>query len=277
MARRRGRTPDMGLLNWRKLEEHLARTANTLGFLATRRPPRNACATSCPIHGSWATRSTNPSNPSPGSAATTTCSPRSRESLDVQPHASLERNAGSINDFANSIRAMRRHEIERIGLGWMSGVIDDKASLAGMTDVYDTAIDASLTWAIRHQTQEMGLDEAPAAIAVIGMGRYGGREVNFSSDADVIIIYRPSDNADDNQANLFARKVQEDLRAIPCKDRPQLEPKIELDMDLRPEGKNGPSCAPTRPARNTTVPGRAHGSTRRSLRAALRGRRRGAR
>ena len=65
----------------------------------------------------------------------------------------------------------------------MSGVIDDKASLAGMTDVYDAAIDASLTWAIRHQTQEMGLDEAPVAIAVIGMGRYGGREVNFSSDA----------------------------------------------------------------------------------------------
>ena len=76
-------------------------------------------------------------------------------------------------------------------------------------------------------------------IAVIGMGRYGGREVNFSSDADVIIIYRPSDNADDNQANLFARKVQEDLRAI-LQGPTTLEPKIELDMDLRPEGKNGP-------------------------------------
>ncbi len=71
------------------------------------------------------------------------------------------------------------------------------------------------------------------------MGRYGGREVNFSSDADVIIIYRPSDNADDNQANLFAHKVQEDLRAI-LQGPTTLEPKIELDMDLRPEGKNGP-------------------------------------
>ena len=63
--------------------------------------------------------------------------------------------------------------------------------------------------------------------------------MNFSSDADVIIIYRPSDNADDNQANLFARKVQEDLRAI-LQGPTTLEPKIELDMDLRPEGKNGP-------------------------------------
>ena len=67
--------------------------------------------------------------------------PRSRESLDIQTKATLERNAGNINDFANSIRAMRRHEIERIGLAWMSGVIDDEASLAGMTDVYDAAIE----------------------------------------------------------------------------------------------------------------------------------------
>ena len=165
--------------------------------------------------------------------------PRSRESLNIQTKATLERNAGNINDFANSIRAMRRHEIERIGLAWMSGVIDDEASLAGMTDVYDAAIEASLQWAIRHRINDMQLEQAPAAIAIIGMGRYGGREVNFSSDADVIIIYRPAEGADDTQANLFARKVQEDLRAI-LQGPTTFEPKIELDMDLRPEGKNGP-------------------------------------
>ena len=234
-----GQNPDMGLLNWRKLEEHFGTDSEYLGFL---RDSPSAAQRLCHIlsNSRFLGDALNKSVESvTWLGSDNDLQPRSRESLDVQTHASLERNAGSINDFANSIRAMRRHEIERIGLGWMSGVIDDKASLAGMTDVYDAAIDASLTWAIRHQTQEMGLDEAPAAIAVIGMGRYGGREVNFSSDADVIIIYRPSDNADDNQANLFARKVQEDLRAI-LQGPTTLEPKIELDMDLRPEGKNGP-------------------------------------
>ena len=234
-----GQNPDMGLLNWRKLEEHFGTDSEYLGFL---RDSPSAAQRLCHVlsNSRFLGDALNKSVESvTWLGSDNDLQPRSRESLDVQTHASLERNVGSINDFANSIRAMRRHEIERIGLGWMSGVIDDKASLAGMTDVYDTAIDASLTWAIRHQTQEMGLDEAPAAIAVIGMGRYGGREVNFSSDADVIIIYRPSDNADDNQANLFARKVQEDLRAI-LQGPTTLEPKIELDMDLRPEGKNGP-------------------------------------
>ena len=64
---------------------------------------------------------------------------------------------------------MRRHEIERIGLAWMSGVIDDEASLAGMTDVYDAAIEASLQWAIQHRINDIQIDEAPAAIAIIGM------------------------------------------------------------------------------------------------------------
>ena len=61
--------------------------------------------------------------------------------------------------------------------------MDETACLTGMTDVYDAIIDAALTWAIRYQTSAMGLGEPPAAIAAIGMGRYGGQEVNFSSDA----------------------------------------------------------------------------------------------
>ncbi len=42
-----------------------------------------------------------------------------------------------------------------------------------MTDVYDAAIEASLQWAI-HRINDIQIDEAPAAIAIIGMGRYGG-------------------------------------------------------------------------------------------------------
>ena len=121
----------------------------------------------------------------------------------------------------------------------MSGVISDSDSLKAMTDVYDAIIDASLTWAVRHQIAEFGVETAPAGITVIAMGRYGGREVNFSSDADAILIYRPADDADDGQANAFAKKVVEDLRNI-LQGPTTLEPKIELDLDLRPEGKNGP-------------------------------------
>lgn len=234
-----GQNPDMGLLNWRKLEENFGSESEYLGFL---RDSPSAARRLCHVlsNSRFLGDALNKSIESVTWLGNDeSLQPRSRESLNIQTKATLERNAGNINDFANSIRAMRRHEIERIGLAWMSGVIDDEASLAGMTDVYDAAIEASLQWAIQHRINDMQLEQAPTAIAIIGMGRYGGREVNFSSDADVIIIYRPAEGADDTQANLFARKVQEDLRAI-LQGPTTFEPKIELDMDLRPEGKNGP-------------------------------------
>ncbi|MBW3093461.1 bifunctional [glutamine synthetase] adenylyltransferase/[glutamine synthetase]-adenylyl-L-tyrosine phosphorylase [Bifidobacterium sp. 82T10] len=240
-----GQNPDMGLLNWRKLEENFGSGSEYLGFL---RDSTSAAQRLCHI----LSNSRFLGDALNKSVVSVTwlgdderLKARTRESLDVQCASSLSRNAASINDFATSMRAMRRHEIERIGLAWMSGVMNDADSLKGMTDVYDAIIDASLTWSMRHQCAEEGLAAPPIDMAVIAMGRYGGREVNFSSDADVILIYRPvADSpsaaaADEQTANLFARKVCDSLRQI-LQGPTTLEPKIELDLDLRPEGKNGP-------------------------------------
>ena len=108
---------------------------------------------------------------------------------------------------------MRRREIERIGLGWMSSVISSQDCLTSMTDVYDAAIESSLLWAIRNQCRQRDLEEtqAPASICLIAMGRYGGREVNFSSDADLMMIYEEAGTqASDGQAASFAKAVVAD-------------------------------------------------------------------
>jgi glutamate-ammonia-ligase adenylyltransferase len=234
-----GQNPDMGLLNWRKLEENFGTESGYLGFL---RDSTSAAQRLCHIlsNSRFLGDALNKSVESiTWLGDSDNLQARSREALDVQTHSALERFGSNINEFAASMRAMRRHEIERIGLSWMSGVTTEDISVKAMTNVYDAIIDASLTWAIRHQIREFGVDKAPADITAIAMGRYGGREVNFSSDADAILIYRPVDDADDTQANFFARKVVEDLRNI-LQGPTTLEPKIEFDLDLRPEGKNGP-------------------------------------
>ena len=234
-----GQNPDMGLLSWRKLEERFGSGSEYLGFL---RDSGSAAQRLCHVLsnsrflGDVLSKSVE-SVTWLGDDGELAC--RSRDSLEAQCRSSLERNEGDINAFATSLRALRRHEIERIALGWMSGVVDESASLEGMTDVYDVLIDTALSWAIRHRMGQASLASPPAVISVIAMGRYGGREVNFSSDADVIIIYRPSAGASDERAGTFARDVQEDVRAI-MQGPTTIEPKIELDMDLRPEGKNGP-------------------------------------
>ncbi|KAB5607467.1 bifunctional [glutamine synthetase] adenylyltransferase/[glutamine synthetase]-adenylyl-L-tyrosine phosphorylase [Bifidobacterium jacchi] len=254
-----GQNPDMGLLYWRRLEERFGTESEYLGFL---RDSGSAAQRLCHIlsNSRFLGDALNKSVESvTWLGDDSQLRARTRASLDVQCASALARNESSIADFATSIRAMRRHEIERIGLAWMSGVMDDASSLEGMTDVYDAAIEAALAWAMRDQCRQMGapVDQPPASIAVIGMGRYGGREINFSSDADVIVIYRPAGaaadaansaaadaranerQANDQQANVFARKVCESMRQI-LQGPITLEPKIELDLDLRPEGKNGP-------------------------------------
>jgi glutamate-ammonia-ligase adenylyltransferase len=67
------------------------------------------------------------------------------------------------------------------------------------------------------------------------MGRFGGAELGFGSDADVIFVYKPTGD-DVNAAQVEAEELVSEIRRL-CSDQ-ILE--FELDIDLRPEGKNGP-------------------------------------
>jgi glutamate-ammonia-ligase adenylyltransferase len=234
-----GQNPDMGLLNWRRLEENFGTGSPYLGFL---RDSPMAARRLCHIlaNSRFLGDALNKSVESiTWLGNDDMLRARDRASLDVQCHATLERYADSTADFAHSMRAMHRHEIERVGLSWMAGVMDSDACLAGMTDVYDAILDAALQWSIRSQCRVKRYCDPPAALAVIGMGRYGGREINFSSDADAILIYRPCDGFSEEDAGIFAQAVVETLRNVVL-GPVTVEPKIDLDLDLRPEGKNGP-------------------------------------
>lgn len=249
-----GQNPDMGLLHWRTLEERFGTESEYLGFL---RDSPSAAQRLCHVLsnsrclGDALNRSVESVTWLGDDAL---LRPRSRESLDVHCQAALERNRRSMQDFATSIRMLRRREIERIGLGWINAVSDDDTCLAGMTDLTDAMVDAVLHWAVQYRMDEQGLAVAPADIAAIALGRYGGREMNFCSDADMMVVYQPTvaepdaayagDGADgdadrDHAAQRFAKQVVDDLRAI-LQGPTTLEPKLELDMDLRPEGKHGP-------------------------------------
>ncbi len=234
-----GQNPDMGLLMWRRLEENFGRGSQYLGFL---RDSESAAARLCTVLsnsrylGQALTESVESIRWLGNDEA---LQAQSRTNLDVRCSTSLNRFADTLPEFATSIRAMRRTEIERIGLGWLSSVVNRTDSLLAMTDVYDAAIDASVTWALNYECAQKKLSAPLANISVIAMGRYGGREINFSSDADVIMLYESCNGASDEQARAFAKSVVDDVRNI-LGSPVTREAKIDLDLDLRPEGKNGP-------------------------------------
>ena len=76
-------------------------------------------------------------------------------------------------------------------------------------------------------------------IAVIAMGRLGGMETGYSSDADVIFVYEPADPAHPGPDDLgLAQQVIVRMRAM--LSAPSTDPPLGVDADLRPEGRDGP-------------------------------------
>jgi glutamate-ammonia-ligase adenylyltransferase len=69
------------------------------------------------------------------------------------------------------------------------------------------------------------------------MGRYGGFELSYGSDADVLFVHEPEPGADPQVASSYAQGVANELRRL--LSLPGADPALQVDADLRPEGKQG--------------------------------------
>ena len=150
-------------------------------------------------------------------------------------------------EAVRSLRAIRRRELLRIAVGEMYGETEVADVGAALSRVTDATLEATLDVAGRSVREQRGLDEAPTRIAVVAMGRYGGFELSYGSDADVLFVHEPTEGAD-AEATPYAMAVANELRRLLI--APASDPPLVVDADLRPEGKQSgrprPSCAPTR-------------------------------
>ena len=71
------------------------------------------------------------------------------------------------------------------------------------------------------------------------MGRYGGFELSYGSDADVMFVHEPVDGVEPQAAASYATGRGRRACDGCCRCR-RRDPPLEVDADLRPEGKNGP-------------------------------------
>jgi glutamate-ammonia-ligase adenylyltransferase len=129
-----------------------------------------------------------------------------------------------------AIRAMRRRELFRIGSAAALGLADIEAIGLALSHLTDATISGALA--------AVTPGDPLCRIAIIAMGRYGGNELGFGSDADVMFIYEPIAGADPEEAGKQAFKIINDMRAL--LSAPADEPALDIDADLRPEGKQGP-------------------------------------
>ncbi|NUR63184.1 MAG: bifunctional glutamine-synthetase adenylyltransferase/deadenyltransferase, partial [Catenulispora sp.] len=144
-------------------------------------------------------------------------------------------------------RAVRRRELFRIAAADILGMLTVEQIGDGLSAV--TA--ATLAGALQAATTavETRLDgPLPTRFAIIAAGRFGGRELGYGSDADVLFVHdpRPDDEAGDapispdreRAATDAAHAVANELRRL--LQVPTPDPALIIDADLRPEGKQGP-------------------------------------
>ncbi|MGP6172745.1 bifunctional [glutamine synthetase] adenylyltransferase/[glutamine synthetase]-adenylyl-L-tyrosine phosphorylase [Corynebacterium sp. A21] len=142
-------------------------------------------------------------------------------------------------DRASTVaRSLRRGELARVAAADLLGMMSVQEVCHNLSAVWNAVLEAALRSEIRYQLKEQGRETAPAQIAVIGMGRLGGAELGYGSDADVMFVAEPAPGEDENAAVRWAITVCDQLRTRLAK--PSQDPPLEVDLGLRPEGRSGP-------------------------------------
>ncbi|MBM7825536.1 glutamate-ammonia-ligase adenylyltransferase [Arcanobacterium pluranimalium] len=161
---------------------------------------------------------------------------RSFSELERELESLLSRRE-SPQDVTLAGRYLRRKELLRIAMAQALGLADGDTTRRAISCTADIAIDAALRGAIIKTTDELGTD-VPIVFTVIAMGRFGGQELSYASDADVIFIHEALPGVEQETADVFANSLARNLIAL--LNFTAQEPVLPVDADLRPEGKNGP-------------------------------------
>jgi glutamate-ammonia-ligase adenylyltransferase len=167
--------------------------------------------------------------------------PEGPKLCDVEPDSvagALVASAGRHPDPVRAIaaaRTLRRRELARVASADLLGMLEVTDVCAALTSVWVAVLQAALEVVTRANTPDAG---APARIAVIGMGRLGGGELGYGSDADVMFVCQPEDGVDESVAVRWSVSIAEQVRAL--LGTPSADPPLEVDAGLRPEGRSGP-------------------------------------
>jgi len=149
-------------------------------------------------------------------------------------------------ELARALRRARNREMVRIAWRDLAGWATLEETLADRSDLASAALDAALTrinqWHRERFGVLAGVDGRPADLIVLGMGKLGAHELNFSSDVDLIFAFAAEGESDGERAlgaeEYFLRLGQRLIRAI---DEVTPDGFVErVDMRLRPFGESGP-------------------------------------
>ncbi|MGD8853868.1 MAG: bifunctional [glutamate--ammonia ligase]-adenylyl-L-tyrosine phosphorylase/[glutamate--ammonia-ligase] adenylyltransferase, partial [Gammaproteobacteria bacterium] len=143
------------------------------------------------------------------------------------------------------LRQLRRREMLRIAWRDLAGWAPLHETLEDLTELADACIEAALdrlgAWQAEDSPAPLGADGQPASLVVLAMGKLGARELNFSSDIDLIFAYPDAIPAPRRGAlspeQYFTRLGQSLIHTLADADHDGFV--FRVDMRLRPYGNAG--------------------------------------
>ncbi|WP_029919365.1 bifunctional [glutamate--ammonia ligase]-adenylyl-L-tyrosine phosphorylase/[glutamate--ammonia-ligase] adenylyltransferase [Nevskia soli] len=155
--------------------------------------------------------------------------------------------AGAADEAAvmRELRAFRNREMARIAVRDIAGWAGLDETLRALSDLADASCESALRFAAGVLQARHGVprdeDGAEARPIVLGMGKLGGRELNFSSDIDLIFVFTGNGDTDGSRpvsnAEYFARLAQDTGKLLSTRTADGFV--FRVDTLLRPFGSVG--------------------------------------
>ena len=136
----------------------------------------------------------------------------------------------AIEQQVGRIRRAQRRVTTQVALADLAAELDTPGATLVLAALADGALEAATRFAL-----DTPSGQDVKGLAVIAMGKLGGRAVGYGSDLDVIFLYDPGQSED--PVDHFTRRARDIIRII---EMPHFEgPGYELDTRLRPSGNQG--------------------------------------
>src|SRR6266851_4999991 len=147
----------------------------------------------------------------------------------------------------NALRRFKYRQLLRIGSRDLLGDADLTVTTEELSRLADVCLEATWRWAEERLRERFGVpqgpDGAPTGLAVIGMGKLGGDELNYSSDIDLVFVYGEDGETSGGtegripNGDYFAAVARDIVAALESVTEEGYA--FRVDLRLRPEGRMG--------------------------------------
>ena len=165
---------------------------------------------------------------------------RTRNDLRIEMERAVSR-VSSVKESVRAFNQVKDREMFRVDLRYITGRTDFNEFSLEVSTLAETVVRQAFEMSVQSVAGHRGLPaKTPCAWAIMALGKFGGSDMGFGSDIELIFVYELEGTADErgtvNNSTFFEEAVREFLKTIETREHGA----FEIDLRLRPYGSKGP-------------------------------------